>query len=116
MGRIGVAVYQLGKSNAVRIRNDVEGVRCTLIISAPGLKRPDGLGPLRKSGKIVTAGSIHFVSDRNKTTVTLTDVNDSEWPELQTRAMVAVWDRVYAPDATPPLRKCPLAKNQQCKG
>jgi hypothetical protein len=116
--QIGVAVYQLGKSETVRIRNDVRGVRCTLIISAPGLERPDVLGPLRKSGKSVTTGSIHFVSDRNKTTVTLTDVNDSEWPELQIRAMVAansMWDSVYVPGATPLLRKYPLAKINSVK-
>jgi hypothetical protein len=44
--------------------------------------------------------------------VTLTDVNDSEWPGLQIRAMKAatsVWDSVYVPSATP-VRKYPLAK------
>jgi hypothetical protein len=55
---------------------------------------------MRKVGKNVTTGSIHFVSDRNKTTITLTDINDSEWPTFQDKAMTAaafVWDSVYVP-------------------
>jgi hypothetical protein len=115
--QIGAAVHQLGKSEPVRIRNDMRGMRYTLIISGPGLERADVLGPLRKSGKSVTTGSIHFVSDRNKTTVTLTDINHSEWPELQIRAMItanSVWDSIYVPSAIS-LGKYPRAKINSVK-
>jgi hypothetical protein len=100
--QIGVAVHQLGKDATVRVQNDLREIRCRLIVSGPGLERPTVLGPMRKVGKNVTTGSIHFVSDRNKTTITLTDVNDSKWPTFQDKAMTAaafVWDTVYVPSA-----------------
>src|SRR5437667_6695548 len=97
--QIRIAVYRLEKREELRLKIDSQNSRYGLIISAPGLESV--LGPLiTKCAKPVTTGSVMFVMQNTRTTITLTDVNDTEWPKFEVKATMAAklrWDGVYVP-------------------